>query len=86
MRLLAFSVYDTKTGAFIQPFFDQAKGSAIRAFTDAVNDENHQFHRHAADYTLYHVGIFDQDTGELKAVEPVDNLGNALTFIIGDNG
>jgi len=83
MKLLAFSVHDSKVEAFIKPFFDVTTGSAIRAFSDAVNEEGSQFHRHAADYTLFHVGEFDQEMGRLLPMEP-KSLGNAVTYLHGD--
>lgn len=79
MKLLAFSVHDSKAEAFLQPFFDQARGSAIRSFIDAVNEEGHQFNRHADDYTLFEVGVFDQEMGKFEKKEPV-SLGNAVSF------
>ncbi len=84
MKLLAFSVHDAKAEAFLQPFFDGTKGSAIRSFSDACNDEKTGFNRHAADYTLFLIGEFDQELGKLIPCEPV-GLGNALTFIVAPN-
>lgn len=79
MKLLAFSVHDSKAEAFVKPFFDVTRGSAIRNFTDAVNEEGSQFNRHGEDYTLYHVGEFDQEMGHFVPMEPV-SLGNAMVF------
>lgn len=79
MRLLAFSIYDSKVERFIQPFFDVTTGSAIRSFGDAVNDNSTAFWKHAEDYTLFHVGIFNQEKGTFEKHEPV-SLGTALTF------
>lgn len=79
MTLLAFSIYDSKVEMFIQPFFDVTTGSAIRSFGDAVNDESTAFYKHSEDYTLFHVGIFDQELGRFNKMEPV-SLGTALTF------
>ena len=79
MKLLAFSVHDAKAEAFVKPFFDVTRGSAIRNFTDAVNEEGSAFHRHGEDYTLFHVGEFDQTMGHFVPMEPV-SLGNAMVF------
>lgn len=63
-----FSVYDTKSEAYLQPFFMSTSGQAIRAITDCANDPNHQFGRHPADYTLFDLGQFDDNhaTWDLK--------------------
>lgn len=59
MILQIFSVYDVKAEAFLQPFFVPSKGLAVRAFTDAANDDKHQFSQHREDFTLHHLGEFD---------------------------
>ncbi len=84
MILLAFSVHDSKAEAFTKPFFDVTKGSAIRAFSDAVNEEGSQFALHADDYTLFHVGVFDDNLGVFEKFDAPVSLGNALTFVVAD--
>ncbi len=69
MRLIAFSVFDSKAEAFLRPFFTETVGLATRAISDAANDTTSEMHRHAEDYTLFQVGHFDQDKGVL---EPLD--------------
>lgn len=54
-----FTVYDSKAEAYAQPFHQQSKGAAIRAFTDTVADPTHAFHRHPEDYVLFHLGSYD---------------------------
>ncbi len=80
MILLAFAIWDAAAEAYLPPMFMTTKGQAIRSFADAVNEEGHQFARHADDYTLFHVGQFNQDTGMFTPMEP-DSMGNALTFV-----
>lgn len=79
MKLQAFSVYDAKAEAFAQPFFEQTTGSAIRAFSDVVNEDGHAFNRHADDYTLYHIGAFNGELGRFEEQDPL-SLGNALQY------
>ena len=54
-----FCVYDSKSEAYLQPFFMKTVGEAVRAITDVVNTPDHTFNNHAADYTLFEVGTFD---------------------------
>jgi len=58
--LKVFTVYDSKSDAYMQPFFMQTKGQAVRAFSDTVNDPKHQFYKHAEDFTLFELGSFDE--------------------------
>ncbi len=81
MKMIAFAIYDAAAEAYLPPMFLDTKGMAIRSFQDAVNDENSAFSRHAADYTLFHVGFFDMSSGLLEAVTP-DQMGNALQYVV----
>ncbi len=83
MKLLAFSIYDSKAEAYLQPFFSQTIGTALRDFEAAVNTEDHQFAKYAADYTLFHLGDFDQGNAEFNLLPSPINLGCAITFIKG---
>ncbi len=81
MRVLVFAVFDAAIEAFLTPMFFETKGAAIRAFSDACNAEEHDFSRHADDYTLFHIGMFDPSKGLLTALGTPDSLGVALQFI-----
>lgn len=76
-----FTIYDSKAEAYLQPIFALATGAAIRSFEAAANDEQHDFHRFAGDYTLFEIGDFDQHTGRCTVLEAPVNLGTALHFI-----
>lgn len=80
MKLKTFTVHDCKAESYLQPFYAQATGAAIRMFEDAVNQEGHQFNRYAADYTLFELGTFDQATAAFEVLPAAINLGNALVF------
>lgn len=63
MKVSVFVIYDSKVGAYLQPFFSQSKGSALRALQDLVDDVKHNFHKYAEDFTLFELGTWsDQDT------------------------
>lgn len=76
-----FAVYDTKAEAYLLPFFCQTKGQALRSFDDAVNSQDHQFNRHAKDYTLFHLGSYDEQTGEIVPFAKAMALVNALEVL-----
>lgn len=62
------AVLDHAVGAFSVPFFDSSKASALRNFSDAVNDSsnpNNMWHKHPEDYSLYFIGEFDEQKGLL---------------------
>ncbi len=80
MNELAFSVYDSAANRYLEPFFAPTMEFAIRGFREAVNKEGHQFKKFPEDYTLYHIGGFDAETGNLQQSEP-RSLGVAITFV-----
>lgn len=78
MNLKVFTMYDSKAEAYLQPFFMVNAGMAIRALTEVINDVNHTFCKHAADYTLFEIGTFDDSTSEITMHKAKINLGLAL--------
>lgn len=87
MKLEVFTVFDEKTKAYMRPFYDVSKGSAIRAFADTVNgDDQHPFRKHPEDYTLFHLGAFDDGHAQFEmfaapmliitALEVIDRFGD----------
>jgi len=81
MKVLVFAVYDSKAQAFMQPFFSNAVGSAIRAFGDAVNDAGTPLAKHPGDYQLYEVGEWNDREGLLLAANPHILHGNGADFV-----
>lgn len=80
MEKLAFCVYDSAAGLYLEPFFAPSIEFAIRGFRQAVNREDHQFNSFPEDYTLFHIGEFDQKKGVFVPQEP-RSLGVAITFL-----
>lgn len=80
MILQRFTVFDSKAESFLQPFYSQAIGSALRSFEAAANEVGHDFQKYGADYTLFHLGSFDQATAEEINLPAKVNLGLAITF------
>lgn len=64
-----FSVYDSKTEAYLDPFFAPTVASALRSFTSVVNREGHPFNQHPADYTLFKIGEWDAEHATLTPTD-----------------
>ena len=80
-----FAVYDDKAGAFLPPFFLHTVGLARRLFTDSANQEGHPFNQHPADFTLFRIGRWDDNTGKYEERETFENLGIALLYKASEN-
>ena len=76
-----YTVHDAKAEAYLQPFFQQARGAAIRSFTDAVNRPDHSFSQHPEDYTLFECGEFNDQTGIITMAKVLTPLGCAIEYI-----
>lgn len=75
-----YSVYDVKAEAFLQPFFEQSDGLAIRAFQEAANNQEHAFCRYAEDFQLFRIGTWNEHDGTIDTLKSHEPLGLALTF------
>lgn len=81
MKLNMYSVFDSKAGAYIPPFYLANDGMARRAFADSANDLNHAFCKYAEDYTLFRLGEFDDSTGRIVMEDTNLSLGVALEYL-----
>lgn len=75
-----FSVYDSAADAYLDPFVAPTLEFAIREFRRIVNKEGHQFNEFPEDYTLFHLGTFDGESGEIVPQSP-RSLGVAIQFM-----
>ena len=76
-----FTVYDTATGSYMRPFFDVARGAALRGFADIVSDTNSAIGKHPQDFTLFEIGEFDYGTGKFTTYDAPVSLGCAIEFL-----
>lgn len=58
-----FSIFDSKTGAYHQPFFSPTVSAALRSCEDAVKDQDALWGKHSEDFVLFELGEFDEFTG-----------------------
>lgn len=74
MLLNMYSVFDDAAGEFLQPFYAKNHAEAERLFADACNNLGHEFGRNPGDYTLYHVGIFDNQNVQITGLSREDRI------------
>ena len=71
MKLVIVAVYDSAVSAFMRPFFVPHQGHAVRSFTDEINSkEPNALAAHPDDYSLFRLGVFDEDTGNFEENDP----------------
>lgn len=70
MILNVYSIFDAKAAVFGLPFFSHNNALAMRNIEAAMMEGNAMFAKFPADFQLYHVGSFDDGTGELRPSNP----------------
>lgn len=75
------AVHDRQLNAYMRPFVAQTVGQAIRSFRDEVNRQGSEMNQHPEDYTLHRVGVWDEQTGELGAASPIEQIAIASNLI-----
>lgn len=80
MKLHLYTIFDSAADAFLPPFHERADASAIRAFQQALQNPQHQFAKHPADYTLFRTATFDDSSGFVEPFAAMANLGNGLAL------
>jgi hypothetical protein len=81
MILKVYTVYDSKAEAFLQPFFSQSKGVAIRSFQEAVRDEKSNISKYPEDFTLFELGEYDDANSKFNLHNTPQSLGVAVEFL-----
>lgn len=69
MKLQIFALYDKKAYAYVDVFHFPQIGQAIRQLEDLLKT-NHPVSKHPADYDLYKLGDFDDQSGSIIPQDP----------------
>lgn len=85
MKMYMLAAYDSAVKAYLQPFFCRSVNEGIRSFRDAVQAEGSQFGKHAADFHLALVGLFDDNDGGVECGGVPGKLITALECLPGDD-
>lgn len=81
MKLKMFAVYDSKGEVYTPPFCMKTEGQAIRSFIETVNDKTSQIGKYPEDFTLFEIGVFDDEKGIVQDM-PQINHGSGNTFVL----
>lgn len=79
MKLYVYSIFDSAVKAYARPFFIESDAAAVRAFQDLVNKEATTTFKHPDNFTLMHIGSYDDLLGLLESTAP-RSLGNGLQY------
>ena len=81
MKHEMFAIYDSKAHAYLPPFIMHQTEMALRVFGDCINDLEHQFGKNPGDYTLFHIGEYDDNKGKVTTQKLNISLANGVELI-----
>lgn len=81
MRHEILVVFDNKAGYYWPPVVVRTIAQGVRSFANSANSLDSDVGKNPDDFSLFHIGSFDDHTGLVEAVSPHRNLGLASTFI-----
>lgn len=84
MVQLVCAVFDQAAGVFGRPIFVAALGLASRSFADEVNrvGDGNSMNAHPQDFSLFHLGSFDDESGRLVSLEAPRRLSTASEVML----
>lgn len=85
MKVNVYAILDTAGQAFLQPWFAANHALAFRNLEKACRNPDSPFVQFPADFTVFCIGQFDDDTGELLPHKKHENLGNMIQFVPAEN-
>lgn len=74
------ATFDVKTGVYARPTAFITDAQAVRSFGEAVNDKSTEFNKHPEDYSIFNIGTYDDNTGEIVSTKPVQ-LAQAVVLV-----
>jgi len=80
-KLFACAIRDDAVQAFNRPFFVPSLGLAVRSFEDEArrNSPDNPMLNHAKDFSLYHLGFFDDVLGSFESLDIPLRLCDAVS-------
>lgn len=78
MKLQMYSVRDAKASVFHPPYFNRSHGEAERNFDQLVNDPKSVQCQYPEDWDLYHLGEYDDESGQMSTLPSPKHLIKAV--------
>lgn len=82
MKMSMFGIYDEKSLSYGTPFFQPQVGQGMRTFSDLAKDAQSSISKHPEDYSLYHLGDYDDFTGKIVSFDVPHLLQRATEGLV----
>jgi hypothetical protein len=73
-----YAIHDAKAKAYLAPWAMQTDGLAQRSFIQACTNPESTFSQHPLDYSLFRIGVYDDETSLIKSEAPPEHLITAM--------
>lgn len=77
MRMMVYCVFDRCSGVYDRPWCAHSDQAAARSFTDVASDAEHPVGKHPEDFTLFRIGRYSDEKGELVGEVPEKVINGA---------
>ncbi|QXP08462.1 MAG: nonstructural protein [Arizlama microvirus] len=84
MKYKIFVVFDGKTKSWGLPFLKDFTANALREWSEIasdLSDKQNQIAKYPSDFSLFEIGEYNRDTGEVSMYESKFNLGLASEHV-----
>lgn len=87
MKYGIYSIRDSAANVFTAPTIDITDESAIRGFSQAVNNSGSMMNFSPSDFTLYRIGTLDVEAGTIDPISPPSMIvcGDRLFKVVTDD-
>lgn len=75
-----YSLHDSKALIYSPPFLAGQHGLAMRMVQELANDLSTSVGRHPADFTLYCIGSFDDQSGQMLPAAHREHISDVLAL------
>jgi len=76
-KQIILAVYDSGVEAYLRPWTAQAKGQAIREFTDQAKNKETPIGQHPEDYSLFILAEYTDHDGRIVPMDPPKCIARA---------
>lgn len=80
MKHQVMVIYDSKARVFFKPYYVSTIEVGQRAFAGALQDNSTEVSKFPADFTLFHLGAYDDELGSYELLTPMVNLGVGSSY------
>ncbi len=80
MNLHLYCVFDSTAAVYTAPTAMVNHPTAIRSFKSAVDEPGHAYNMHPMDYTLFCIGLYDDQTADIEIFDKRVSLGSAAEY------